>query len=287
MHVHSPDSNFFRSVIPVSINGSYYTRQAFVDQINKGYQSAAFNGHQHNVGHNLHGYTLRNLHQKWHKPALIIAYDELSPSEYNGINRWQSSFDYFLPELNDRFGVKNYLNDVLVRHLNQNIKRLGVDQSVYCETYKDYLFACLKCDYAPPLDIRWSKQKGWGVYARADLFPFTFIGLYTGQFKFTLAAGIAERLRRQHNKYIWLMTQNTWFCVDAQNFGNYTRFINHDDHQSKRVVTFSLQIAQGKDRVSIPHNGFMLGYNPDHATNAVFETGEEVVWDYGPAYKFD
>jgi len=274
-------------MIPVSINDTFYTRRAFVNVINKGYRCAAAEGSKHNFRHDFRAYATRNLSRQWHKSALVIGYDGLSPSEFNGINRWQSCFDHFHSDLNHRFGVNNYLNDVLARGLNLHVKQHGVGESIQCQTYQDYIFACLKHDYAPPLDIRWSDEKGWGVYAKEDLYPFTFIGLYTGQFKFTLAAGIAERLSRQHNKYIWLMTHNTSFCVDAQHFGNYTRFINHDDHQSKRVVTFSLQIAQGKELISMPHNGFMLGYDPDRSSNIVFEAGEELVWDYGPGYRFD
>ncbi len=274
--------------IRTTINNQHLSHASFIEQINQGYARHFRKQHHSAFAARYLGYTSRNLSDRWQKPALALFYDVNSPNEFNGLNRWSSCFEHFRKELSKRFKVSDYLRDVLVKRLNQHTYDWGLSKSeITCDSYKSYIHACLRFNYVPSFDIRWIDNKGWGLVAKEALYPFMFIGLYTGQLKLSLHAGLAERFRRRHNKYIWLLTYNTAFCVDAEMYGNHTRFINHDEEGSNRVVTFSLQIANDKEKIPVPHNGFILGFDPQRPQNAVFEEEEEVVWDYGPGYHFD
>jgi hypothetical protein len=79
-----------------------------------------------------------------------------------------------------------------------------------------------------PLDltIAWiDETMGYGVWTNMDIPAHTYIGEYTGILRKRLFFG------RWKNRYCFDYNigegRNSGYVVDAQDFGNYTRFINH------------------------------------------------------------
>lgn len=267
-------------MISTTINSHRYSSDDFVEKINSKYQQNGLSGSTL-----MRGYILRNECAWFLRPYLLAIYDDLNPSNFNGLNSWDAKFRDAEADLNFAHNVNSYLQDILVAELNRYLVVEGYSERAKCQTYRDYLLKCIYFNYAPSLDIRWRDDRGWGVYTKRNIYPFTFIGLYTGNIRLTTIVGLAERMRKQHNKYVWLMSYNNMISVDAEKYGNYTRFINHDEAKSDRISTFSLQIAQGSSFTAIPHRGFIASIGSSRNFGLTFEEGQELVWDYGPRYK--
>ncbi|MEI8301074.1 MAG: SET domain-containing protein-lysine N-methyltransferase [Chlamydiota bacterium] len=84
----------------------------------------------------------------------------------------------------------------------------------------------------PKVYVKWiNPLVGYGLFALEDIPSYTWIGEYTGV--------IRKRNRHldQYNNYIFgyvVASADTPFVIDAQNQGNYTRFINHSDEPNLR-----------------------------------------------------
>jgi hypothetical protein len=84
----------------------------------------------------------------------------------------------------------------------------------------------------PKVYVKWiNSLVGYGLFALEDIPAYTWIGEYTGV--------IRKRNRHldQYNNYIFgyvVANKETPFVIDAQNQGNYTRFINHSDEPNLR-----------------------------------------------------
>lgn len=82
----------------------------------------------------------------------------------------------------------------------------------------------------PKTYIKWiSSLVGYGLFSSEDIPQYSFIGEYTG-----IVRKRAWKLDK-YNDYIFgyvTATSSTPFVIDAQNKGNYTRFINHSDESN-------------------------------------------------------
>jgi len=119
----------------------------------------------------------------------------------------------------------------------------------------------------PNLIIRWiDSYIGYGVFAKSDLAPKTFIGEYSGLLR--------KRKKRvdQKNSYTFEYligeTLDTPFTIDAKDQGNHCRFVNHD-------------FEGNCDPMLIYQNGIMrvIVY-----TNRLVKKGEQITYDYGSEY---
>lgn len=266
-------------MVPVSINQEYFDEEEFVSRINQGYQNST-NTKSTGLKPLYQEYCCRSIHPEWLKYPLRWLYDDKSPSRQNGLNQWEARFNEHAEALADEFGVEDYLRDVLVLNLNRFMAECSAGLTLSCETFKDYIYQCIFYDYAPDLDIRWHENRGWGVFAQRDLPPFTYVGLYAGNVLPTFYVSCIEFTRRFFNKYAWILSFNPRYCIDSEKRGNYTRFINHDEKDSKRLLTFSLQIANGDDPWPVPYRGFITNINSKGDASTPFFKDDEVLWNY-------
>ncbi|KAH9935451.1 uncharacterized protein B0H18DRAFT_412930 [Fomitopsis serialis] len=90
-----------------------------------------------------------------------------------------------------------------------------------------------------PIEIRKTRDKGWGVFAGPKRIPKnTYLGIYAGEY---LLEAEAEARGHVYNKFgrtylfdvdFWHLRQgkdewNSQFSVDAYHAGNFTRYLNH------------------------------------------------------------
>lgn len=80
----------------------------------------------------------------------------------------------------------------------------------------------------PRMSIRWVDEKiGFGVFAAERILPCSYIGEYTGM--------IQERKTKHVKESNYCIRYTSWpmgkrqYVIDAENMGNFTRFINHSD----------------------------------------------------------
>ncbi|MCB1082039.1 MAG: SET domain-containing protein-lysine N-methyltransferase, partial [Chlamydiia bacterium] len=114
--------------------------------------------------------------------------------------------------------------------------------------------------------IRWiNRYLGYGVFAARDIPSLTYIGEYTG---------IVQKRRNRKNRfndYVFsydLCGKSTRWCIDAQEKGNFTRFLNHSD---KPNLTSRWLIRNG-----ITHIIFY--------SNKRIKKGTQLTYCYGPLY---
>ncbi|HSW72181.1 MAG TPA: SET domain-containing protein-lysine N-methyltransferase [Chlamydiales bacterium] len=119
----------------------------------------------------------------------------------------------------------------------------------------------------PPIILKWIDQDiGWGVFAEKDLTPKTYIGEYTGFLRKK-----KNRLDKKNSycfEYMIGETKETNFTIDAQDKGNFTRFINHSP-------------TGNADPMIIYSGGIMrvIIY-----ANQKIPKGAQITYDYGPDY---
>jgi len=121
--------------------------------------------------------------------------------------------------------------------------------------------------YAPPVMVKWIDSSiGWGVFAAKDLAAKDYIGEYTGYLR--------KRKKRldQKNSYCFEYligeSEDTPFTIDAQDRGNFCRFVNHSD---KANCDPMLIFSEGIMRVIL-------------YANKPISKGEQIAYDYGPDY---
>jgi len=269
------------NTVPVSIHNHFFTADSFVETINAAYGKTreSDQGFPADFKYYIH----RNHCPTYLKPLLGITYSNMAPGFLSGLNYWKQTYSELSHHLAKSYSSKDYLQDILVEKLKNYIEEIEGDTNISCKDYKEYVQKCISLNYSPQLDLRWHDQRGWGVYAKEKIYPFMFIGLYTGRVIPTSLIGLIEKVRGYQNKYIWLLSYNNLYSVDAEKYGNYTRFINHDIKNSKRICTFSIQIAQGDEWVATPHRGFIVS-DKDMEGKPTFDIDEELLWNYGPNY---
>lgn len=124
----------------------------------------------------------------------------------------------------------------------------------------------------PAITIAWIDAViGYGVWAHQDIAAHTYIGEYTG---------IVRRptfFKDWDNYYCfnYYITMNYWeqnirapYLIDAQDAGNFTRYINHSDKPNL-------------DMISAYHSGMLhiIFY-----ARALIPKGTQLSYDYGPIY---
>jgi uncharacterized protein len=87
----------------------------------------------------------------------------------------------------------------------------------------------------PCMTVRWiDEEVGFGVFAAERILPCMFVGEYTGL--------IQERKSKHVRESNYCIRYTSWpmgkrlHVIDAENFGNFTRFINHSDHPNISLV---------------------------------------------------
>ncbi|MEL7431134.1 MAG: SET domain-containing protein-lysine N-methyltransferase [Chlamydiota bacterium] len=117
----------------------------------------------------------------------------------------------------------------------------------------------------PPLSIHWIEHLEFGVFAEEGLLQNTFVGEYTGSLR------KKSRKNDEKNGYGFeyvIGDRETNYTIDAKDYGNHTRFINH---------------AQEGNCVSklIFHEGIMRVIL---VTARDIQKGEQLTYDYGAEY---
>ena len=118
----------------------------------------------------------------------------------------------------------------------------------------------------PPLHIRWVDPfLGYGVFASEQIPALTYVGEYAGV--------VRKRSRRKDraNDYVFgyvVGPKESRFVIDAREFGNHTRYINHSDEPN---LNSRWVIIDG-----LCHIVFF--------TNRLIKKGEQLSYDYGPYY---
>uniref|UniRef100_A0A7E4VZH9 SET domain-containing protein n=1 Tax=Panagrellus redivivus TaxID=6233 RepID=A0A7E4VZH9_PANRE len=123
----------------------------------------------------------------------------------------------------------------------------------------------------PKLEIRYvNKDIGFGLFARATIQKNRFIGSYVGEL---YVRSVFTKFADEHPYYYMVRPQlfKQPVLIDALNFGNYTRFINH----SCRPNVFTKNIYAGSNKL-LPYPSFF-------ASRKINE-GEQIFLDYGPEY---
>lgn len=104
---------------------------------------------------------------------------------------------------------------------------------------------------------------GYGIIAGEDLPAWTYIGQYAGV--------VRKRKKECGNPYIFgydIAGESTSYVIDAKEFGNHTRFLNHS---STPTLYSRWMIMEGLCRV--------IFY-----THGAVAKGEQLTYDYGPDY---
>lgn len=117
-----------------------------------------------------------------------------------------------------------------------------------------------------PISIQWiDPTLGYGVFAHQKILPCAYVGEYTGM--------IRERSPKQTHEKKYCLRYTTWdgkknFVIDAEERGNFTRFINHSDKPN-----LGLQSVYWR---GIPRMIFVALQE--------IEEGEQLTFDYGPLF---
>ncbi len=119
----------------------------------------------------------------------------------------------------------------------------------------------------PEITVRWiNADIGWGVFSKKDLKTRDFIGEYTGYFR------RKKKRRDQKNSYCFEYligeTEETPYTIDAQDQGNFTRFINHEEGGNADPM---LIFSEGMMKVIL-------------YANKPISKGSQITYDYGPDY---
>ncbi|MBN4066575.1 SET domain-containing protein-lysine N-methyltransferase [Simkania negevensis] len=92
--------------------------------------------------------------------------------------------------------------------------------------------------YFAPVYIKWiGVEAGYGLFARKPIPPSSYIGEYTGvvrRWRWLKAEENNYRFRYQISEY-----KRPHFFVDAEQSGNYARFINHSEMPNIEAVTIT------------------------------------------------
>jgi SET domain-containing protein len=87
----------------------------------------------------------------------------------------------------------------------------------------------------PRMTVRWIDEEiGFGLFAAERILPCLYVGEYTGL--------IQERKTKHIKESNYCVRYTAWpmgkrqYVIDAQNMGNFTRFINHSDSPNISLV---------------------------------------------------
>ena len=178
-----------------------------------------------------------------------------------------------LSEFEERMGI-TYLNSLTFEEpeIVEAVKKKCVKKMKNQELYQMNRWTLALHDKAMDLPresyyyIRYiNRYLGYGVYAARTIPALTYLGEYTG---------VVKRRRNRKNRfndYVFsydLCGKSTRWCIDAQEKGNFTRFLNHSDQPN---LTSRWVIREG-----ITHIIFF--------SNSLIPAGTQLTYCYGPWY---
>lgn len=139
-----------------------------------------------------------------------------------------------------------------------------------CRQKNNWLLAmhekALRLEQTEHYYIRWiSSYLGYGVFAAKELPELTYVGEYTGVVKKKWFK------QNRYNDYIFRYTagpKDTPFVIDAQDKGNFARFVNHS---SLPNLSCQWVIVKGITRIIL-------------YTNTFIREGEQLTYNYGDYY---
>ncbi|AAD19016.1 SET domain-containing protein [Chlamydia pneumoniae] len=125
----------------------------------------------------------------------------------------------------------------------------------------------LLCPPAPPVSVCWiNAHVGYGVFARDEIAPWTYIGEYTGILRHRQAIWMDEN--DYCFRYPMPLFTLRYFTIDSGKQGNVTRFINHSEQPNAEAIGV---FSEGLFHVII-------------RTVAPIYAGQEICYHYGPLY---
>lgn len=146
----------------------------------------------------------------------------------------ERTFGTLFPEVEEQLPHLEYLthpvfekDEVLKRILTRTQKAKAQDEippeKIWMGIYFDKE---IQKGLHPPVSIRFlDNEVGWGAFAEKRIPPCAFVGEYTGVVK--------ERKRKHLKEKVYCVRYTTWdggvkkYVIDAEEKGNFTRFINH------------------------------------------------------------
>lgn len=118
--------------------------------------------------------------------------------------------------------------------------------------------------YEKKVEIRFvNDQVGLGIFAKEKIPAGTLLGHYAGELT-------TSRLRNE-SLYVFLIESDASFYIDAQEMGNWTRYMNHAEGERENL--FSVKYY-GKSK---PYILFFVGEKP-------IPKGKQLLFSYGPRY---
>lgn len=152
-------------------------------------------------------------------------------------------------ELEEKLGIKYEKNlifpteAIIEKILRQSKKAIAKKQLSIREKWLGVRFREeVSGRHEPKISIRWiDGTLGYGVFAEEEIAAGAYIGEYTGL--------VRKRKRRtdRRNDYCFEYTIGDWvynpFIIDAKYQGNFTRFINHSEH-NPNLESLSVYVDQ-------------------------------------------
>lgn len=273
-----------QGTLTVPIHGQLYSPERFVEVVNDGYQQDGT--FRHGKPHFERYSTVNRVDRKIYN-KLAKQYDYQAASMFNGLEKWQGLFESFTLSEYAKDYPDNYFEDVLISDLQRHLKSIGISEKITPVDYKEYLEVAIDYDYLPHVDLKWSDDKGWSLFAAQDIFPFTFLGLYSADLISRNMLFLKEIWQRYQSKYKWAIGRGKQFILDAEKIGGAPRFVNHDIRKTDRIRTVSVNLTWPEQRCAVPHRGF-IAYLPEPQQKqrlTTFSREQEILWYYGDTFE--
>jgi hypothetical protein len=143
-------------------------------------------------------------------------------------------YAYTIDEYEELAGV-HYTSVLLAENaatahlVTKRCQQLLVNQQLMPSTlwHSAYYRPALRKAQVAPVYIAWTGyQREWGLFARTYIPEDALIGEYTG--KLALISCFFKTINPYCFRYPLPLSQWLWFTIDAETYGNETRFLNHN-----------------------------------------------------------
>lgn len=115
---------------------------------------------------------------------------------------------------------KNFEEELLIKNLIRNKPLLEGSEILGLQYAQE-----ISSGYMPEVEIRYiSENCGYGLFTKKDFLPGDYIGEYTG---LIMADSSYLKMYNYLFKYPVQKTDGRYYSIDAEPYGNHTRFINH------------------------------------------------------------